>query len=438
MLFSNRCGLFSEKFRGSRAASLRALIAAAIALCFSACSRPAFRADASGAASSARSVTVKRSDFKKNLRLSGAVGAVQSYNVQAPRLSGQMASLMVITKIVRNGTRVSAGDVLAEFDRQSQEKNILDKKAEYDNLVQQIRKRQADQAAARAADETELKGAEVDVQAARVEMRKNEVVPGYQAEINKVNLAEAEAKLKQLKDSHALKREAQDAELRILEIQRDRAKMAAEYAQRNIENMTLTSPIAGLAVLSPVYKGSHMVDPQEGDEVRSGGGVMVVVNPSAMQVIARANQVDISKVYVGQPAEIRLDAYPDLVFSGKVESIGAIGVSSTYLKRIRYFSVTVLIHGSDPKLLPDLTASVDLRLDGAKNVLLVPREAIVDRDGQTAVQVIENGRTRLQPVKLGPMNECEAVVESGIKEGMKLSLLPPVPIMADKGIMGQK
>ena len=130
------------------------------------------------------------------------MGAVKSYGVQAPRLSGQMSSgNMVVTRIVRNGTRVRPGDVLAEFDPQSQLKSILDKQAEYDNFLQQIRKKQADHAAARAGDETDLKGAEVDVQTARVEMRRNDVVPGYQAETNKANLAEAEAKLKQLKET---------------------------------------------------------------------------------------------------------------------------------------------------------------------------------------------------------------------------------------------
>ena len=304
---------------------LRLIIAAILPLGLNACSRPASQTARTDGARAIQSVVVKRGNFRHTLRLSGSVGAVQSYNVQAPRLSGQMASSMVITKIVRNGAQVRAGDVLVELDRQNQLKSILDKQAEFDNLVQQIRKKQADQAASRAADETELKGAEVDVQTSRVEMRKNEVIPGYQAEINKVNLAEAEAKLKQLKDTFALKREAQAAELRILEIQRDRAKMAADYAQGNIENMTVKSPMTGLAVLTPVNKGSRTVDPQEGDEVRSGSAIMVVVNPSEMQVTARVNQVDISKVHVGQSAEIRLDAYPDLIFPGRVESISAIG-----------------------------------------------------------------------------------------------------------------
>ena len=377
-------------------------------------------------------VTVRRGAFQSILRLSGTVGAVQSYGVQAPRLSGQMSSTMIITKIVRNGTQVRAGDVLVEFDRQSQLKNILDKQAEFDNLVQQIRKKHADHASTRAADETELKGAEVDVQTARVEMRKNEVLPGYQAEINKVNLAETEANLKQLKDTFVLKGEAQAAELRILEIQRDRAQRAVEYAQGNIENMTVKSPMDGLAVLTPTYKGSRLVDPQEGDEVRSGGGIMVVVDPTAMQVLARVNQVDISQVSAGQPAEVRLDAYPDLSFPGRVESISAIGTSSTYLKRIRYFSVIISIHGSHPKLLPDLTAIVNLQLSKAKDALIVPRRAVILKDGNAMVEVIENGKPRPQPVKIGMMNELDALVESGLKEGSIVSLSPRITAAPEK------
>ncbi len=293
LVSANRCVRAKRPF-------LCLIIAAILLLGLNACSRPASQtARTHGCRAFERSVTVKRGNFRHSLRLSGTVGAVESYGVQAPRLSGQMTSSnMVITKIVRNGTQVRAGDVLAEFDRQSQLKSILDKQAEYDNLVQQIRKKQADHAAARAADETDLKGAEVDVQTARVDMRNNDVIPGYQAEINKANLAEAEAKLKQLKDTFALKREAQAAELRILEIQRDRAQMAVAHAQGNIEKMTVKSPMKGLAVLTPVNKGGRTSDLQEGDEVRAGQAIMTVVNPLEMQVTARVNQVDISEVFM--------------------------------------------------------------------------------------------------------------------------------------------
>ncbi len=377
-------------------------------------------------------VKVERRNFQRALRLHGTVSAVQSYQVFAPRLSGQMTGTMVITSIVRNGTRVRKGDILVEFDRQNQMRNILDRQAEYDNLVQQIKKKQADQAAAVAADDTEIKGAEVDLQTARVEMRKNDLIPGNQAEINKQNLAEAEAKLKQFKDTYALKREAAAADLRILEIQRDRAQKAVAYAQSNTEKMSVKSPLDGLVVLSPIYKGTRQVDPQEGDEVRPGGGIVLVVDPTAMQVLARLNQVDISLVHVEQPVEVRLDAYPDLVFPGRVERVGAIGTASSYSKRIRYFTAVISIKGSNPKLLPDLTAAVDVQLERLDDVLVLPREAVVLENGQATVDAVINGRHEVRQVKIGAVNECEVVIESGLQEGMSVSRNPQVAAVAGK------
>jgi HlyD family secretion protein len=391
----------------------------------SACTQPSPRSGYS-AASSAGTVAVKRGNFRSTIRLTGGVRAVESYTVLAPRLSGQMTGTgnMVITGIVRNGVFVRKGDFLVDLDRQNQEKNILDRQAEHDGLLQQIRRKQADQMAARIADETDLKSAEVDIRIAQVEMRKNEVIPAYQAEINKANLAEAEAQLKQLKETFALKRQAEAADLRILEIQRDRAKRAIEYAQGNVDKMTIRSPLDGLVVLTPLSKGTRMVDPQEGDEVRAGGNIMLVVNPSAMQVLARVNQVDLGKVRIGQSAEIRLDAYPDLLFPGKVESISAIVIPGSGSKRIRHFSATISIRGANPRLLPDLTASVDIPVQSLEKVLMLPRSAIVRENGQAAVEVLSNGKLERRPIKIGPMNESDVVIESGVQEGTIVSLPP--------------
>jgi multidrug resistance efflux pump len=258
---------------------------------------------------------------------------------------------------VSNGSRVRAGDALVVFDTQAQIKNILDRQAEYDGLERQIQRKQADHIAALATDETELKGAELDVQAALVEMRKNDLIPQSQAKINMANLAEAEAKYKLLLDTLELKREARAAELRILEIQRDRAKLAVDQAENNIEKMTLRSPMDGLVVLSQISKGTRQVYPQAGDEFSSGRGIMTVVDTERMRVAATLSQSDVSRVYAGQPAEVRLDAYPELVFRGRVEQISPIGTGT---RRLRRFSIIVSIEESHPNLLPDLTASVDL------------------------------------------------------------------------------
>jgi len=380
-----------------------------------------------GAVGNADSVTVKRGDFKRIIRLTGRVNAVESYDVKAPRLARQMSSTMVITKILPTGTEVKRGDILVEFDRQDQLKNILDRQAEYDNLVHQIEKKRADQTAALAADETELKAAEVDVQTAEVERRKNDLIPEYEAAINRENLKEAKAKLKLLQETFSLKREAEAADLRILEIQLERARQVVFHEQNNLEKMTMHSPMDGLVVLVPMSKGTRRLDPEEGDEVRSGGSIMLVVNPYAMEVSAQLNQVDVSHVHVGQPAEIHLDAYPEAHFPGRVEHISAVASPGSNSNRIRYFTVLVSVQGSDPILLPDLTAAADIQLESYENVLLLPRNAVVFQEGRALVEVLSNGRSDVREIKTGPVNECEIIIESGIDEGTTVALNPEIP-----------
>ena len=72
-------------------------------------------------------IVVKRGDFRDTVRLHGTVGAVESKMILAPRLSGQTGGMMIITRIVGNGTRVREGDLLVEFDSQNQLRNVLDR-----------------------------------------------------------------------------------------------------------------------------------------------------------------------------------------------------------------------------------------------------------------------------------------------------------------------
>jgi HlyD family secretion protein len=420
---ASACLFYAHKFKNR---SISAGVLTATLLLIPACSHvvPEAVRSGSGAQVDAATAKVKRGDFLQVVRLHGTVESVQSFAVRAPRLAGQSMATMVVTRLAANGAKVRPGDVLVEFDRQNQMKSVLDQEAQYRELLEQIKKRQADEVVAVARDETELKGAEMDVQSALVDMRTNEVVSRNQAEINKQNLTEAEARLKLLKETLALKREASAADLRILEIQRDRAEAALVHARNNIEKMTIRSPLRGLVVLSPVYKASRYVDLQEGDEVRPGSAIMLVVDPSAMQVRARINQVDMSFLEVGQPADVGLDAYPDLVLPGVVGHLGAVGVPGSYSSQIRYVPALIEIRGSNPKLLPDLTAAVDVHIRQLENVLLLPREAIIDQEGGSYVEVVSGGRTEIRPVEVGDMNECDVVILSGVEEGTVVTRNP--------------
>ncbi len=364
-----------------------------------------------------RTATVERRDFVRTLRLAGTVEAVQSQAVLAPRLAGSQLGSLVITRLAPAGARVKRGELLVEFDRQNEIKTFLDKQAEYRGLVDQIAKKQADADAARAKDETQLKQAEDDLKKAELEMLKNEIISRIDAEKNQETLEEAKANLKQLRETFDLKRRAAQADIRTLEIQRDRARQTMLHAQQNEERMAIRSPMDGIVVLNSIWKGGRMGEVQEGDQVRPGVPFMQVVDPSAMQVRLRVNQADLLYVRAGQQVQVRLDAYPEMVFPGKLEQLSPIGANGQFSDKVRTFVALFSIQGSDPKLMPDLSAAVDVELERRASVLVAPRDSVITENGQTYVRVKSGTSSEKHPVKTGAKNDVEVVIESGVEAG---------------------
>jgi HlyD family secretion protein len=138
---------------------------------------------------------------------------------------------------------------------------------------------------------------------------------------------------------------------------------AWKHADSNADKMRVMSPIDGMVVLKSTWKNGTMGEVQEGEEVRSGLGIMEVIDSSAMQVRARVNQADVSALRVGQPARITLDSYPGRAFTGKLEQLSQIGTISTMSNRVRTFLAVFSIEGSDPHLMPDLAAAIDMGQD---------------------------------------------------------------------------
>jgi multidrug resistance efflux pump len=371
---------------------------------------------------SAATYTVARQDFVRSLRLNGTVEAVESTAIQAPRLAGQNNNSLVVMRLVRNGATVKPGDMLVEFDRQEQLRNALDRRADLTDLEQQIKRRQADEVAAKASDDSTLKQAQSALEKARLELVKNEMLPKIEAEKNTLTHEEAQARLTQLQETYDLKRAAAAADIKVLEIRRDRADTNMRQAEQNAERMLVTSPLPGVAVIKTTWKNNgNMVEFAEGDEVRSGQPVVEVVNPAVMRVRARVNQADINELKTGQPVHVGLDAYPDLTFDGTVTQISPIGQQSSLSPKVRNFVVLVLVKGSNPSLMPDLTASLDVEIERAAGSLVVPRDVLVNDGEQTYVLVQRGGRLERQDVVVGAMSAYQAVITSGLQAGVTVA-----------------
>ena len=364
---------------------------------------------------------VTRGPFVRSLRMTGLVESIRFHNVTAPRLvgaTGPGSNTLIVTRLMPSGSSVVAGQPLVEFDRQNQLKAAIDKRSEHRDLEEQIRKKRAEQEQIRAKDAAELTVAANAVEHARLELKKNAYLGRIDQEKNAQKLEEAEARQRQVTETFDLKRTAEQAELRILEIQRDRAYRAMKASEDNAARMLVTSPIPGMVVLRMVWRGGGQVEIQEGEEARPGMPIMQVVDPSAMLVRLKVNQADVHVLKVGQPARISLDAYPELDFEGRVEQVTPVGTTSMLTTRVRNFVAIVSVKGSHPKLMPDLSAAVDVELERTENVIVVPRDAIVRENGTFAVRVLDGDRVRPRTVTLGAMSDHEVIVAAGLEPGV--------------------
>src|SRR6266436_8270410 len=362
-------------------------------------------------------VRVERKNFAQTLRLNGTTQASRSFVVLAPRLEGAQVGSMVITKLAPAGTHVTKDDVLVEFDPQAQTKDYLDKKSTYDNLVSQVAQKQTDEEIARAKDDTAMKQAEDELKRAQLEIQRNEVVSRIDAEKNQEAVDEAQATLKQLKETYQLKRAAAVAAIKILEIQRDRAKEAMRYALANAAKMTVHSPMAGVVVYNTIWLGGRMGTVQQGDQVRPGVPFLQVVDPSRMEVRVELNQVDLLKILPGQKAVMHLDAYPGMTLPAVLDELSPLGHTGQFTEMVRSFTARFLVQGNDPRLLPDLSAAMDLDLGTESNVLVIPYESIGTESGHSFVWLKNSGGFEKRTVKIGRRNDLSAVVESGLAEG---------------------
>jgi len=373
------------------------------------------------AISEASTVKLKRRNLTQTLRLNGTTQAAHSFLVIAPKLEGAQVGSMVLTKLEPAGTLVKKGDVLVQFDPQSQQKDYLDKKSTYDNLVNQVAQKQAEEDIAHAKDDTAMKQAEDELQRAQLETQRNEVVSRIDAEKNQEALNEAHVTLKQLKETYHLKRVAAKANIRILEIQRDRTREAMRYAKGNAAKMTVHTPMAGVVVYNTIWLGGRMGTVQQGDEVRPGVPFLQVVDPSQMEVQVELNQVDFLKVHPGLHAQMHLDAYPGLTLFAELEEVSPLGHMGQFTETVRLFSARFSIQGTDSRLLPDLSASLDLDLGTETNVLVVPRQSIGFEAGHTFVWRQNGGRFEKCTVQTGARNDLDIVIASGLEEGEVVS-----------------
>lgn len=371
-----------------------------------------------------RTAKVFTGTLERSVRLAGQTAAINFANITAPVLRGpESRGSMVLLYLVKSGQWVKKGDKIAEIDAQSLRDHIDDVRDTLEAAEADVRKRQAEQMIEWEQLQQSLRIAEAEYNKLKLDARAASVRTEIEQQLIKLSVDEAEARVNQLKKDLISKKAAHAAELRILQLTVERHRRHLQRHEVDLKRFTIYAPMPGLAVMSMIFRGGEMAQIQQGDQVSPGMNIMKVVDTTKMQVEATVNQVDAEELRVSLPARITLDAFNNFVMPGKVHSIGALAVGGFRQNYyIRNVPVRINIEGSDPRLIPDLSAAVDVVLDRVENATLVPLGAVVEQNGKTYADVRSGEAFERREVTLGQRNNLYAVVTSGLKPGQEVRL----------------
>lgn len=350
--------------------------------------------------------TVERTDIARSVVATGKVQPITKVEVKS-KASGIVTKLFVDTN-----ARVHQGEILAQLDQQE----ILDQVAAQKAVLA------AAEANTRAA-QASIQGDRISAEAPDLPMYKNTFERAQQMAsvgvVSKQALDDTEQRYLAAANSRdkAVAQIAVDAaKLRQSQAQVAQAQASLKQLEEQLSYTSITTPMDGV-VLSR--------DVETGDAVSSilvlgstATLVMTVGDTSHVFVQGKVDEADIGQVYLGQTARIKVEAFKDRVFLGRVTKIAPLGVEKD---NITTFEVRVSIDNPGGDLKANMTANAEILLQEHHNVLTVPEQAIVfDKARNSSVEIPDPNQKsgkRSIPVTTGLSNGTRTEITSGLKQG---------------------
>ncbi|PYX29438.1 MAG: efflux RND transporter periplasmic adaptor subunit [Acidobacteria bacterium] len=354
---------------------------------------------------------VEKGDLAKSVVATGKVTPITKVEVKSK------ASGIVKKLLVDYGDHVKKGQLLAQLD-----------KIEIEAQVEQSK-------AALEAAQANLKGTQADLERAKVDAEGPDVPLLKRAYDRAVGMAKSgvvsESALDDAQKNYEMalnKQNVSKAQVTVL-----KAKMAqaqAQVAQDQANLKQLQEQLSYTDIISPIDGIVLSRDVQMGDAVSSilvlGSSATLVMNlgdTSEVYVKGKVDESDIGKVYLGQPARIKVESFKDKTFNGKVTKISPMGVEKD---NVTTFEVRVSIQNPGGELKAEMTANAEIILEEHKNVLQIPEGAILyDKDKKASVEIPDpkgkEGKNKVA-VNIGISNGAKTEVLSGLKEGDQVVL----------------
>jgi len=197
-------------------------------------------------------------------------------------------------------------------------------------------------------------------------------------------------------------------------VQQSKAALTASWNNYKLYQSAITAPTDGTIVGLNLAEGLT-VSFSEGNSGAAASQTVAKIKTAGAPIAEfQVTEVDINKVAAGQKAVITLDSLDETEYQGTVVAIDRVGTSTS---GVTQYPVLIQFDEANDQILANMAATAEIVLEKKEQALVVPLEAVKERQGKSMVTVMKNGQPEMVEVETGIETDLSVEVVSGLEEG---------------------
>jgi multidrug efflux pump subunit AcrA (membrane-fusion protein) len=364
-----------------------------------------------------------KGDFEIAISASGEILAENSVDIKAPEVSRGRdfhGSDLKIQDMVPEGTEVREGDYIAALDRTQFDNTLKDERERLSTFRNNLEMKKLDTAVTLTALRNEIRNQRHTVDEAEITLQNSKYEPPTTIRQAEIDLNRQKRMLEQKERGYQLKVAQAKSDIATQTMWFNRIDRRVASLEEVLASFTIKAPSSGMVV----YKRDH-----HGNKIKTGSTInaferTVATLPDLSSLLSKIfiSEIEISRVKPGLDVEIRVDAFPNKVYRGKVFTVANIGekLENTDTK---VFEVMVKIDGSDPILRPSMTTSNKVIIKTFSDVIYIPTECV--HAGTDKIPFVYTKNKTKQIVVTGESNEKNIIIEQGLEPRQLVYIIQP-------------
>jgi HlyD family secretion protein len=370
-------------------------------------------------------ITAQKVDFPLIVSASGVLEATRSVSVGPPKIRSERR--FKITRMAAEGTKVSEGDFLLEFDTSDIQSRMRDETANFQRVQEERQKKRSD-------FDIQLKNLKLSLEQAKSDLEKLEVklssqvdlISGIDIEKIRIQRDASKRNVELLEKKVQLKTQSGQLDLQISRSNERHYQTRRDDLQDAMDSYTVRAPVSGVVI----YKRDWNNEAKEaGSNVFFMDTIMEIPDLSSLRARVQIDEIDSGKIQTGQETSIVVEAARGRSFSGVVSSIGTILKQANFDRPQKVNDVYVDLKDVDTKVLrPGMNLKANIRVGQYPQVIVIPLSSIQERDGRSFVQLWQPAVKTFEwrEIQLKVNDGMNAVIESGLGANDKIRVKPKV------------